>query len=241
MLNIYICEDDKRQAKTVEDYVSKYLMMMDYDAKVALNSKDVSIVIDKLRVDKDNGLFFLDIDLGGKMNGIELAAEIKKIAPNSRIVFISSHAELTYLTFVYKVEAMDFITKSSMEDMPKRITECIDVAYHRQFEVGTNKEDTITIRSGETDIFLPLDTIMFFETTSIPHKIEVHCENRILAFYSSMREIESMSEYFVRCHKSLIVNTKCIESVDRSDRIIRMKDGQERTISVRNLKKIISN
>lgn len=241
MLNIYICEDDSKQAKTIEEYVNKYLMMMDYDATMVLNSRDGSQILKKLYTDKDNALFFLDIDLQDTLNGIELAAEIKKIAPNSRIVFISSHVELTYLTFIYKVEAMDFITKSSMGDLQKRVTDCIDIAYRRQHEVGTRKEDTITIKSGEIDVFLPLDTILFFETTSIPHKIEVHCENRILGFYSSMKEIESMSEYFVRCHKSLIVNTKCIESIDHSNRVIKMKDGQKRAISVRNLKKMIEN
>ncbi|WP_241960035.1 PfkB family carbohydrate kinase, partial [Staphylococcus gallinarum] len=41
----------------------------------------------------------------------KLASEIRKHDPVGNIIFVTSHSELTYLTFVYKVAAMDFIFK----------------------------------------------------------------------------------------------------------------------------------
>ena len=50
------------------------------------------------------------------INGIKLGSEIRKYDPIGNIIFVTSHSELTYLTFVYKVSAMDFIFK----DDPKK-------------------------------------------------------------------------------------------------------------------------
>lgn len=56
-------------------------------------------------------MLFLDIQLEADINGIKLASEIRKHDPVGNIIFVTSHSELTYLTFVYKVAAMDFILK----------------------------------------------------------------------------------------------------------------------------------
>ena len=52
-----------------------------------------------------------DIQLEADINGIKLGSEIRKYDPIGNIIFVTSHSELTYLTFVYKVSAMDFIFK----------------------------------------------------------------------------------------------------------------------------------
>ena len=44
----------------------------------------------------------------GDINGIKLGSEIRKYDPIGNIIFVTSHSELTYLTFVYKVSADGF-------------------------------------------------------------------------------------------------------------------------------------
>ena len=51
----------------------------------------------------DVGCYFLDIQLEVDINGIKLGSEIRKYDPIGNIIFVTSHSELTYLTFVYKV------------------------------------------------------------------------------------------------------------------------------------------
>ena len=48
-------------------------------------------------------MLFLDIQLEADINGIKLGSEIRKYDPIGNIIFVTSHSELTYLTFVYKV------------------------------------------------------------------------------------------------------------------------------------------
>lgn len=49
------------------------------------------------------------------MNGFELAQEIRKFDPRGFIIFITTHAELSYMTFTYKVEALDYIIKDDID------------------------------------------------------------------------------------------------------------------------------
>lgn len=59
------------------------------------------------------------------MTGLILAQETKKNSPRCFIIFITSHSEMSILTFQYKVEALDFIIKDSSENIRKRIHECL--------------------------------------------------------------------------------------------------------------------
>ena len=56
---------------------------------------------------KQKASIFLDIDLSSNMIGINLAATIREYDPLAKIIFVTSYTDLAYLTFLYKVEAMD--------------------------------------------------------------------------------------------------------------------------------------
>ena len=70
------------------------------------------------KIRKHRGIF-LDICLQSEMTGLILAQELRKIQPRCFIIFITSHSEMSILTFQYKVEALDFIIKDSSENIRK--------------------------------------------------------------------------------------------------------------------------
>ena len=55
-------------------------------------------------------------DLGADINGINLGEEIRQLDPTGYIIFITTHAELSHLTFKYKVEALDYIIKDDFSE-----------------------------------------------------------------------------------------------------------------------------
>lgn len=71
--------------------------------EIALATDDPYEVIEKSKEMNDVGCYFLDIQLEADINGIKLGSEIRKYDPIGNIIFVTSHSELTYLTFVYKV------------------------------------------------------------------------------------------------------------------------------------------
>lgn len=122
----------------------------------------------------DIGCYFLDIQLSTDINGIKLGSEIRKHDPVGNIIFVTSHSELTYLTFVYKVAAMDFIFKDDPAELRTRIIDCLETAHTRlQLLSKDNSVETIELKRGSNSVYVQYDDIMFLNhqqnlTDSLP-------------------------------------------------------------------------
>ncbi|EAG7295577.1 response regulator transcription factor [Listeria monocytogenes] len=104
MLPVFICEDNRMQRERLTKYIEDYIMVEHFDMKLELSTGDPFELVSRMPTHQGMGLYFLDIDLGQPdMNGFELAQEIRKFDPRGFIIFITTHAELSYMTFTYKV------------------------------------------------------------------------------------------------------------------------------------------
>ncbi|PEE64575.1 DNA-binding response regulator [Bacillus thuringiensis] len=245
MLKIFVCEDNIYQRNEIEQVINDYLMMMDYDAKFEFSTADPQLILSYINKEKNaasyfSGLYFLGVDLNTEMNGIQLGAEIRDRDPSAKIVFITARAELAYLTFLYKVEAMDYILKGNQVNLKSKIIDCIDVSMSRHLSLHNFEQEHILIKSGASDIKICVDDIMFFESSTTPHKVVVHLKNRTLEFYGKVKDIEKMNNNFIRCHKSFVVNKKNIKKIDRQKRIATLTDGNECFISTRYVKTLLA-
>ena len=96
--------------------------------------------------DKDISLYFFDVDLNSNINGIDLASKIREFDQRGFIVFITTHGEMSYLTFTYKVEAMDYIIKDDYSNMAERIKECILEAKKRYLKSDEEEGKVFTYK-----------------------------------------------------------------------------------------------
>lgn len=78
--------------------------------KLQISTDNPDELIKQLKKSENTGLYFLDIDLKSNKNRIMLAKEIQEYNPRGFIVFITSHSEMSFITFQY-LEALDFILK----------------------------------------------------------------------------------------------------------------------------------
>ncbi len=130
-MKIFVCEDDQRQREHMVSIIKNYIMIEEKPMELALATNDPYEVLEQSKELNDIGCYFLDIQLEADMNGIKLASEIRKHDPVGNIIFVTSHSELTYLTFVYKVAAMDFIFKDDPSELKMRIIDCLETAHTR--------------------------------------------------------------------------------------------------------------
>ena len=83
---------------------------------------------------------------------------------------------------------------------------------------------------------IPVDEIIFFETSGRTHRIELHGLHDRIDFIGSMQELEEkLGERFMRVHRAYLVNVDQIAELDLKGREIRMKNG-EKCIFSRNMK-----
>lgn len=241
MLKIFVCEDDQKQRDNIVAIIKNYIYMQDYDVSFELATEDPVKLLEYISAEEENdtGLYFLDVDLNTEMNGITLGAEIRKLDPSAKIVFITTHAELAYLTFLYKVEAMEYLAKDDRMQLQNKVTECIDIAVERYLNVKSGSVEHIVIKSGDSQIKLEVSEVQFIESSSTPHRLIVHLDNRQIEFYGKIKEMTALNPNFYRCHQSYVVNTMNIESVIPKLREVKMKDGETCYASVRYLKGLV--
>ncbi|MGG5342742.1 LytR/AlgR family response regulator transcription factor [Enterococcus sp. AZ192] len=239
VISVIICEDDWRQRQTIEMYVKNYIMMESLDMELAFSTGNPLEVIEFVKSNpKIIGLYFLDVDLQHEMSGLTLAAEIRKYDDLGKIVFVTTHGELSYLTFTYKVEAMDYIIKDNKDDLQRKICENIQLAHERVTNERGNQKRLFKLKDGDTIRSVDMGEIIFFESSSASHKIVLHLENGEIEFYGSLKDIEEQCTDFYRCHKSYLINRNHINKVIKSERIVKMSNGEECLVSVRAMKNL---
>lgn len=237
MLSVIVCEDNEEQRKRITNFIEDSIMIENLDMEIALSAEDPAEIIEYLKNNEVSGLYFLDVDLQSDMNGIKLAEAIREYDPRGFIVFVTTHAEMSYLTFIYKVEAMDYIIKDNYETIKERIHQCILNAHKKYSSKATELQKNLTIKVEDKIISIEYNKILFFETSNIIHKVILHAVDRKIEFYSKMKEIEEkLDSRFYRCHRSFLVNKDNIKEIDKNNRVIYMVNGQECLVATRLLK-----
>lgn len=240
MLSVFICEDEKMQGEYLKKCITNTIMIEEYDMKFVMNTDSPYDILEYLKSHKGiTGVYFLDVDLKSDMNGISLASKIRDYDDLGKIVFVTTHSELSYLTFLHKVEAMDYIIKGNADDVSNRIHECLKVINDRYTNIQLEERKFFKVKIGSQIRVIDYSEIMFFESSTVPHKIIIHMKNGQLEFYHSIKELSEMDENFYRCHKSFIVNKDNIKRIDKKNREIEMKNGEKCLVSIRAIRGLI--
>ncbi len=237
MLDIFVCEDNAPQRRSVVQIIQNAVLIEELDMKLVLDTGDPYTLLEKVKTSQNTGIYFLDIDLNSDMNGMKLAQQIRLFDPRGFIVFITAHSELSYMTFQYRVEAMDFVLKDNPAEMKVKLRECLLKAMER-YTLQTNKTHKVyTIEAGGRKISVDYDDILFFETSGNIHKVILHAKDRQIEFSSSLKDLTStLDNNFVRCHRSFLVNKKKIKEIDAKNRIIHFSNGETCLMSTRMMK-----
>lgn len=215
MLDIFVCEDNAMQRQAIVQTVQNAVLIEELDMQLVLDTGDPYMLLEKLGTSQNTGIYFLDIDLGSNINGMKLARQIRLFDPRGFIIFITAHSELSYMTFQYRVEAMDFILKDNPAEAELKIKECLLNAMER-YTLQTNRtHEVYTIEIGGRKISIEYDDILFFETSGNIHKVILHAKDRQIEFPSTIKELANeLGDGFVQCHRSFLVNQKNIKEID---------------------------
>ncbi|MBV4420229.1 LytTR family DNA-binding domain-containing protein [Clostridium tyrobutyricum] len=231
MLEVIICEDNSVYRNKLKLFIENTILRKNLDLKVTISTGDPQDVINSINKNNITGIYFLDVDLKNSINGIRLGEKIREVDPLGFIIFITTHMEMSYLAFKYKVEAMDYVIKDDA-DFKERVNSCLLKSYHTYYK-NKNSEEYISINSQDRIINIRMDDILFIETAS-SHKVKVHEENRQVEYYGNLKDIqEKLTPNFYRCHKSYIVNKNKICEIDKKHNKIIMINGEKCYVSFR--------
>lgn len=227
-LRIVICEDEKE----TRGYLSRLIREQadSFTKKCACEIREYAsateCLSDKRRID----LLFLDIELqapGGGMDGMELARQIRQQEREIQplIIFVTGYDSYVYDAF--DVDAFQYLVKPVEEEKFARV---FKRALERIAAGGDHrkKAQTITLKTAGTSRTLPLDQILYIESSN--HKAVLHLTDGEFACYAKIKDLEEeLRDCFFRIHKGYLVNLSYIEQYSKMEAVL--KNGERLLIS----------
>lgn len=220
MIPIYLCEDQREFLDDITQLVEKITIINDFHFNIKLATQNPGELYEIIKESPQQGIYFLDVDLGKSvMNGFELGKKIRAIDPRGFIIYVTTHDELLLETFKYRLEALDYIVKDEPEKLSESITACLEEINKRMASDLRESREYFAVEKGARTTYVPVEEILYFETTSKKHVIAIVTKDVVIEFYGNLSDIEGkLGKDFLRVHRSYLVNIIHIKFCDYKKR-----------------------
>ena len=176
-------------------------------------------------------IVLLDIQLKGKLDGIETAHEMQKDF-NIPIIYLTSNVDDAHFERAKRTNPSAFISKPfkkldlqhAIELTANRIVE--DEIKASKFRVRDSKfvlSDRIFVRHNDRIVKIIIANILYIEADR--NYCRIHSKGKIFLLVATLKDIEKKlpKEYFIRVHRSYIINLSQIDEVAAKHLIISRK------------------
>ena len=219
MYQIAICDDDVTFREEFQKQVLEVLERLEVKGKFCqwASLEEAKCALEQKQTVE---LLFLDIELE-KQWGMELGKFIRQELEDydMQIVYVSH--EPGYAMELFETEPLGFLIKPICKEKLQEICSRFMKKYGKNEQVYYYKDGL------ETKV-LYLGDVMYFR--SMAHKIVAYGKEKSWEFYGKLGLVEEqILGYFIRIHKSYLVNSRFIQSY-RLDKVI-LSNGEELAIS----------
>lgn len=241
MLEILICHQAREEREELKKILENIILIENFQMEITVISGDPREILRKVKENTSPAVYFLGVSFDSDMNGISLGSKIREYDELGVIVFVTPHIEMSYLAYLYKVEALDYIILDKLSDIKDRLEECL-VRANRKLILDKSDSRNFKIRLGDRVLSLSKDEIIYFETATSPHKLVLHTEDENIEFMGRLKHIENgLGKGFFRCHKSYLINTSKVRELDIKEKVVTMSNGEKCLVSKRALNELVQN
>ncbi len=221
MIKVLAIDDEPLALKKLAGYINKIPFFelcgecgSALEAKTMMNEENIDAI-------------FCDINMPD-LNGMDF---VKTLSAPPIIVFTTAYSE--YAVEGYKVDAVDYLLKPYSLDDFKRASNKVKKQYEL-LNAETNSQEEVTAMSQDDDdtmflktehrvIRISISDIRYVEGMSEYLKIHFDNQKPITVLMSMKKLEERLPDYFMRIHRSYIINLKKIIEVNKN-RIIMGED-----------------
>lgn len=208
MIKCLVIDDEPLALQQLASYVEK----IPYFTLVAQchGAVEAREIIDMERVDA----IFVDINMPD-INGMDF---VKQLSAPPIVVFTTAYSE--YAVDGYKVDAVDYLLKPFGLDDFKRAATKVKKRYELENNAAAQQpaddDDSIFLKTEHRVIRANIADIRYVEGMSEYLKIYIEGQRPIIMLLSMKKLEERLSSYFMRIHRSYIVNMKKVSEVSKS-------------------------
>ena len=220
MINIILCDDDKKYCKQISNIIDKYMFnnSIDYKKHIFFDYNDD--FMDIIKSNMPSKIYILDIETPSR-SGIDIAREIRRKDTESVIIFLTGHEELSNAVIKDDLLFLSFINK--FDECEKRITKSLDkalkIVQEKQVLKFNDRNNIYTIK---------LDNILYFTKDSVERKTIIKTDYQEYKTNLSLSCIkEKLDKRFIQTHKACIINRGRIEKIDVKKKEIIFDNGEQ--------------
>ena len=231
MIKFVICEDEGLFRKKTKDTIDKMFIKNDLEY-IVLEFDSYTLELNNVINDKSSGkIYLLDINLKGTVSGMDIARRIRNNDWNSVIIFITSHLELGNEALRAQVMALDFISK--FDNWIVRLEKTIKKAV-----LKLNSKDTLSFESNNTNYRIFLDDIIYITKMPVYKRCLIKTTHGEIIVNKTLCELVNMlDDSFYMTHRSCVVNTNKIISVDWNSLVIEFNNLEKIDLLAKNKKR----
>ncbi len=217
-MRIAVCEDEAVQRELLGRYVQEWAQAAGARTEVVFFDSGGSFLF-AWEDDRAYDLVMLDIEMG-ELNGMDLAARIRRQDQEVPIVFVTGYEE--YMAYGYDVAALHYLVKPVKKN---RLFTVLDRVWQ-----GRQPKEKLLLDADQGMVSLTRGKIWYAEATG--HQCILCLEKESHRLKCSIGALEKRladGRQFVKCHRSYLVNLEHVAAVQKSDLIL--DDGRQIPLS----------
>lgn len=200
-MQVFLCDDEPRMLSDLTKKVKAYLP----ESKIQEYGDGLTLL--EAMQSEQCDLLLLDIDMP-LMSGLDIAKSLRELSCKPLLVFVTSHDELVYDSFLY--HPFGFIRKSHLDQELKKVLEdCKQEIRSRE------KHFCFHLPSG--DIRLNLQEILYFESDG--NYLKIYTEKKNYRFRETLSAVDNAlsDSGFIRVHKGFLVNQEAVKIIGSAE------------------------
>lgn len=212
MINICLCDDNQETRRDYAQLIEEIAQRNQIPLQLFTYKSGEQLLLEAEDQIRGYDIVYMDM-LMGKLNGIQTAKTLRDLGFDGKIIFLTSSRD--HALDAFDVTPLHYILKQ--ETPPQRFEEILLKAtalvrdLQKEWFVFENK-------SKQTRVLL--EDIQYFEV--IKRQVSLHTPGEVFCFYSQIDAVERQlaEKYFVRCHRSFVVNLKYIRSLSPTELLL---------------------
>lgn len=230
---VFICDDDQDQINQIVKILGLAELCLSDENKIefpinsATNFAEAKKYLNSSEI--TGGIYFLDVELGSNEEsqaGFDLAELVKNQDEKAQIIFVTSHSDLSIITYQRRLGPVDYIVKTpNLDELKNRIIQTLKVAIHQIEDFDYIKARTFTYRIGHIVRKVNINEVIYITTTSVPHKLSLILTTGEGQFLGSISEYAKNNPMFQKINQSCLVNPKNIASINFETHEVRFING----------------
>ena len=204
-LSIAVCDDNETDLQYITGMVNAWAMQERIPVSVRTFPSAEAFLF-HYSENKDYDILLLDVEMG-KINGIDLAKQIREQNSRVQIVFITGYPD--FIAEGYEVSALHYLMKPVK---PEKLGEVLG----RAADLSQKGRPFLLVSSERETIRLFLDDIYYAESQG--HYMLIHTQQtqyRVRMTVSGL--LEKLDEGFYRCGRSFVVSLRHICRITKSE------------------------